>query len=276
MPSIDLLDGNFPTRGNWSEQQTKLAFHFYCQTPFGQLHSKNTKVIALASLIGRSPGALAMKCCNIASIDPAMRARGVSGLGNASALDRRMWDEFHADWEAQTLECETLLEALHAKPSRTMLDDIAIENGDEIPQDFTGNTRASLVKQRIKQAFFRRSVLSGYRNRCCISGVSDSRLLVASHIVPWRDDAAIRLHPGNGLCLSALHDKAFDHHLFSLTDDYRIVLSPVLENTKDDFLRDVFHPIADRMIELPERFVPEVIFVQRHRERLSTEIRDGK
>ena len=70
------------------------------------------------------------------------------------------------------------------------------------------------------------------------------------------------------MCLSALHDKAFDSYLFSLTDDYRIVLSAALENTKDSFLREAFHPISDRRIELPERFIPEVGFVQRHRERM--------
>ena len=102
--------------------------------------------------------------------------------------------------------------------------------------------------------------------------MSDPRLLVASHIVPWREDKANRLNPSNGLCLSAIHDKAFDSHLFSLTDDARIVLSPALERTKDDFLREVFHPIAGREIELPERFFPFANFLRRHRERMMTKV----
>ncbi len=266
MPPIELREDAFPTRGNWTVEQTKLAFHFYCQTPFGKLHGRNPDVIALAPLLHRTPDALAMKCCNIASLDPAMRARGVSGLGNASSMDRHIWDEFHADWETLALECERMLATLranaHAKPPAQDAD----VDEDIVPADFTGHTRVAMVELRVKQHFFRRAVLSGYRNRCCISGVSDARLLVASHIVPWRDDASIRLHPGNGLCLSAIHDKAFDHYLFSLTNDHRILLSPVLEQTRDDFLRDVFHPIADKQIELPERFIPEAAFVQVHRE----------
>ena len=268
MTQIDLRGDAFPTRGNWTEEQTKLAFHFYCQTPFGQLHGRNPNVIALAKLIERTPDALAMKCCNIASIDPAVRARGVSGLGNASALDRRIWDEFHANWDVLALECEALLEALRATHQQPILDPDLVEATAEVTQDFAGDTRKALVNLRVRQAFFRRSVLSGYRFRCCISGVSDARLLVASHIVAWREDPSIRLHPGNGLCLSALHDKAFDHHLFSLTDDHRVVLSRALEKVNDAFLRDVFHPIADRKIEMPERFMPEVAFVQRHRQRM--------
>ena len=132
--------------------------------------------------------------------------------------------------------------------------------------DYTGETRQVIVQQRIKQEFFRRAVLASYRGRCCISGVSDPRLLVASHIVPWRDDKANRLNPSNGLCLSAIHDKAFDHHLFSLTDDYRVVLSKGLELTNDALLRKVFWEVQDHKITLPERFLPDPVFVQRHRE----------
>ncbi len=266
MLPIDMRDGAFPNKGNWTVEQTKLAFHFYCQTPFGKLHGRNPDVIALASLLHRTPDAVAMKCCNMASLDPAMRARGVSGLGNASSMDRQIWDEFHADWETLALECERMLATLrtnaNGKPPVQDVDD------DIVPADFTGHTRLAMVEQRVKQHFFRRAVLSGYRSRCCISGVSDARLLVASHIVPWRDDASIRLHPGNGLCLSAIHDKAFDHYLFSLSDDHRILLSPTLEHTRDDFLREVFHPVADKQIEMPERFVPEPAFVQHHRQQM--------
>ncbi|CAM5321173.1 Restriction endonuclease OS=Rhodanobacter lindaniclasticus OX=75310 GN=B1991_05895 PE=4 SV=1 [Rhodanobacter lindaniclasticus] len=122
------------------------------------------------------------------------------------------------------------------------------------------------MQQRIKQDFFRRAVLSGYRGRCCISGVSDTRFLIASHIVPWRDDKANRLNPSNGLCLSAIHDKAFDQYLFSLTDDNRIVLSEQLKASKDVFLQKVFLPIEDHAVELPDRFRPELAFIRHHRE----------
>ncbi len=127
----------------------------------------------------------------------------------------------------------------------------------------------ALIKQRRKQNFFRRAVLSGYGNRCCISGVSDKRLLVASHIVPWKDDVSIRLHPGNGLCLSAIHDKAFDNHLFSLTDEHRIVLSVQLKSTKDEFLRQTFWSVEGTPISLPDKFMPELDFVKRHRSRMN-------
>ena len=258
----------FKRSGNWTREQLLLAFHFYCQTPFGQFHSKNKNVINLAELIGRSPGAVAMKCVNFASLDPAIRDSGRSGLSNASALDRVIWNEFHSNWESLVEECEALQTHLlrdkdHHLPSQIEADLTNI--------DFTGEVRESLVKQRLKQAFFRKSVLSSYGEKCCISGVSDKRFLVASHIVAWKDDASIRLHPGNGLCLSAIHDRAFDKHLFSLTNDHRVLLSEPLKRTKDEFLRQVFWPTEDKQITLPEKFVPEASFVERHRQIMLSE-----
>lgn len=258
-------DARKPNR-NWSREQTLLAFQFYCETPFGQLHGRNPKIVALAGLIGRTPSAVAMKCVNFASLDPQIRESGRSGLTNVSALDRRVWEEFHSNWDALIDECEAVRSRLQDESG--IRDASQDDNGPDFEGDFTGDTRTAVVRLRVRQEFFRRAVLSGYGYKCCISGVSEPRLLVASHIVPWKEDASIRLHPGNGLCLSAIHDRAFDKYLFSLTDDYRVLLSTRLKCTRDRFLQDVFLPIEGTAITLPERFVPQQDFVQRHRGRM--------
>src|SRR5690606_673808 len=150
----------FTSTGQWTREQSLLAFRFYCETPFGQLHAKNKNVIALAELIGRSPGALAMKCVNFASLDPEVRESGRTGLSNVSALDRAIWDEFHSNWDTLVEECESLLTTLHVgadTPTSAEFDVLRSEDWD-----FTGETRIAIVKQRMKQNFFRRSVLSGY------------------------------------------------------------------------------------------------------------------
>ena len=252
---------------NWSHQQLKLAFYFYCQTPFGQINSKNKKLIELAELIGRTPSARAMKCVNFASLDPAIIESGRKGLSNASQLDKVVWDEFHEDWERLSTECGLILRALQEEHQpHEDFDDGNLADGLTEFVDYTGETRTVIVEQRVKQNFFRRAVLSSYGGRCCVSGVSDPRLLVASHIVPWSRDKSNRLNPRNGLCLSALHDKAFDAHLFALTDELHIVLSNSLKHTKDDFLKEVFWKIEDKPIELPERFAPATQFLTIHRE----------
>jgi len=249
------------TSNRWTKEQLKLAFHLYCQLPFGRLHSRNPEIIQLAKLIGRTPGAVAMKLVNFASLDPAITSTGRAGLGNAGALDKEVWAEFHADWEKLAIECEMLRRNLdHAQPV------VADESGELlVPEDYSGETRRVVTEQRIKQNFFRRAVLSSYRGRCCMSGLSEPRLLVASHIVPWSKDKANRLNPSNGLCLSAIHDKAFDKGLITLDDDLQIIISESLKQRNEAFLQSVFLPLEGRRIELPERFTPDLEFIARHR-----------
>lgn len=264
-PSTLPLPKDIMSSDRWTKTQLKLAFHLYCQIPFGKMHSKNPEIVELAKLIGRTSSAVAMKLVNFASLDPAITSTGRSGLGNASALDREVWGEFHADWEGLALECQqlrTLLGQTEAPPS----DDVVGEENLLLPEDFTGETRRVVTEQRIKQSFFRRAVLSSYRGRCCMSGLSEPRLLIASHIVPWSKDKTNRLNPSNGLCLSALHDRAFDKGLLTLDDDFRIVLAQSIEQSDEPFVRQVLQPLAGKLIELPERFVPDQAFLARHRE----------
>lgn len=256
----DIMSSN-----RWTKTQLKLAFHLYCQLPFGKLHSRNPEIVELAKLIGRTPSAVAMKLVNFASLDPAITSTGRSGLGNASALDREIWGEFHADWEGLALECQLLRNQLgHAEEAAG--GDLVDEDNLLMPDDFTGETRRVVTEQRIKQSFFRRAVLSSYRGRCCMSGLSEPRLLIASHIVPWSKDKTNRLNPSNGLCLSALHDRAFDKGLLTLDDDFRVVLAQTIRRSDEPFVRQVLQPLAGKAIELPERFVPDQAFLAMHRE----------
>ncbi|TCV90559.1 HNH endonuclease [Sulfurirhabdus autotrophica] len=250
--------------GLWTKEQVKLAFHLYCQLPYGRIHGRNPEIVALAKDIGRTPDAVAMKMLNIASIDPAITSTGRVGLGNASALDHDVWDEFHSDWERLAVECELLRQQL----DNDTFEDWEPENDELVLDEFTGETRQVLTTQRIKQYFFRRAVLSSYRGRCCMSGLSDQRLLIASHIVPWSKDKANRLNPSNGLCLSAIHDRAFDKGLITLTDDFKIVVSEELKRKNEFFVMEVLLPLSGRTIEQPERFAPQAEFVAWHRNHL--------
>lgn len=247
--------------GLWTKEQIKLAFHLYCQISYGRIHGRNPEIIALAKVIDRTSDAVAMKMLNIASLDPAITSTGRAGLGNASALDRSVWDEFHSDWERLAVECQLLRQQLDQSPIEVLEPEREVLS----VEDFTGEARQVLTVQRIKQHFFRRAVLSSYRGRCCMSGLSDSRLLMASHIVPWSRDKANRLNPGNGLCLSAIHDRAFDKGLISLTDDYSIIVSDELKRCNDIFVKQVLLPLNGQRIESPQRFTPQPEFVAWHR-----------
>ena len=87
-----------------------------------------------------------------------------------------------------------------------------------------------LVVQRVGQDIFRNSLLTYWQGRCPLTDITDSALLRASHIIPWKDcpDDAERLNVHNGLLLSALWDAAFDRGLVTFDDEGRPAFSPVL------------------------------------------------
>lgn len=240
----------------WTRHDLIIAFNLYCQTPYGKIHHRNPLIIQVASKLGRTPSALAMKMLNFASLDPRIINSGRHGLGNAANSDRAVWQEFHADWEKAALEAQMWLKAK----------DLILPSAVAEPStaDYAGETRNSMVEVRLKQSFFRQAVISSYRGRCCMTGLADQRLLIASHIIPWSEDKANRLNPSNGLCLSALHDKAFDKGLITVMPDWKIRISKELLKAKDEFCDSAINSLDGKQIELPEKFLPSTDFLAYH------------
>src|SRR5437868_14136917 len=79
----------------WTPNELLVGLNLYHKLTFGQLHARHPAIIALAEKLDRTANSLAMKLCNFASLDPALRLRGIKGLEGASALDREIWTEFH-------------------------------------------------------------------------------------------------------------------------------------------------------------------------------------
>lgn len=255
-------------RLNWSREQLIIAFKLYCEIPFGKMHSRNPLIVQYATAIDRIPSALAMKLTNIASLDPAIRSTGRAGLTGASQADRDMWDEMTLDWNRFAEEISRVEHIFVGDPIRKD----PLENSTETPMDFAGQTRSALIQARVGQSFFRSAVLSSYEYKCCISGIDIPELLVASHIVPWKTDVGNRLNPRNGLCLSPIHDRAFDLGLITISSELRLVLSKrVLSIKSNPSLIHNFHDYADKVIRLPEKFSPDSGLLEFHRERIFVE-----
>jgi hypothetical protein len=64
-----------------------------------KLHSRNNKIIELEKILCRTPSSVSMKLCNFASLNPDIVNSGLAGLKNASKMDKKVWDEYHNDWE---------------------------------------------------------------------------------------------------------------------------------------------------------------------------------
>lgn len=108
-------------------------------------------------------------------------------------------------------------------------------------------------------------VLTNYTTKCAITGIDIPELLLASHIVPWSKNENERLNPENGICLSALYDKAFDKGLIGINQSYQILLSQKLKKKKDNsFYQSHFAPLENLKITNPIKYLPRKEFLEYH------------
>ena len=92
--------------------------------------------------------------------------------------------------------------------------------------------RSTLINARVGQGKFRVRVIDHWQC-CALTGFSDTRLLVASHIKPWRrSDNRERLDSYNGLLLLPNLDKVFDLGFVTFEEAGDIKISETLENTE--------------------------------------------
>ena len=128
-------------------------------------------------------------------------------------------------------------------------------------------TRDATVRRG--QSFFRAAVIAAYSGRCCITGITSTELLRASHIIPWSENPSLRLDPHNGLCLNALHDAAFDRGLITLSNEFELLLSQRLKSeVPKTVYKEMFENRAGAPIKMPERFKPAIEMVEFHRSKV--------
>lgn len=243
---------------NWSSDELLACFNLYCRIPFGKLHKGNPKIIEAAKALHRTPSAVAMKLVNFASFDPAQRSRNVKGLVNVSRQDRALWEEFEVDPNSVAAKSEEAFDRFIAPGP-------ALE--EEMPAPPQGPTEKLLERpMRLVQSFFRRAVLASYGYRCCFCKLNVIALLNASHIVPWNASVELRADPRNGLCLCALHDRAFDRGLIGVDVGNRVVISERLSRRAAvPLLRVAFFELEGTRIDLPTRFRPLQSCLEHHR-----------
>jgi putative restriction endonuclease len=154
-----------------------------------------------------------------------------------------------------------------AKVQNTTVEKLNAINLDDLPKE--GLEKQRLVKTRVNQNIFRTIVMATYNNKCCITGIDNPQLLIASHIVPWSTDEKNRMNPMNGLSLNALHDKAFEVGLITIdADTYKIQVSPSLyKKDSPTSIRQNFLDYHGKDLMLPGKFLPDRELLKIHNER---------
>lgn len=99
-----------------------------------------------------------------------------------------------------------------------------------------GKEKEAIVKIRTNQGTFRERLMYRY-DHCCLCGVKNSNLLIASHIKPWAESSASeKLDIENGLLLCPHHDKLFDLGYITFSDEGQIIISESLSETDRMFM----------------------------------------
>jgi putative restriction endonuclease len=122
------------------------------------------------------------------------------------------------------------LESLHGTAQHaedlTVLQQIADEPIEQGIQDIPASPRRTVLQQiqrKVRDQRFRKNVLAAYDYRCAMSGIKLD-LLDAAHLIPVEHERGTD-ETKNGICLSAIHHRAFDHGLVGIRKDYTVVVN---------------------------------------------------
>ena len=181
------------------------------------------------------------------------------GKGFCSAAIKQLV-EYHA-YDSKEKEAWAIL---NERPSAKNIskDLIALFKIDKEGRDATVTARI-----RLGQSYFRKMVLLNYGCKGCVTGLNVPQTLRASHIVAWATDKTNRMNPENGLCLSATYDAAFDKHLISFDDDYRMIVSKEIKDYyTNDIAKAYFGNYEGKQIALPSLYLPSKKLLAKHRD----------
>lgn len=243
----------------WTRDEMIMTLALYFQLPFGRLNHTTPEVRELAKLLNRTENAVALRLVNFAACDPYIINSGRTGMPGGLNICMPYWNEFANNKEILFLEAATIRNRLL---NQTFEQTLKIEKSQ-----MSGLEKMVFVKQRVNQNAFRAMILNNYEGRCAITGINIPELLVAGHIIPWANSTPQQqLNPENGICLSALYDKAFDKGLITISpDNYTIRLSSALrEYETEDYFNKHFGTINGRPITMPIEHRPNRDFLAYH------------
>ena len=124
--------------------------------------------------------------------------------------------------------------------------------------------RKGLITSRVGQGYYRHHLRERWKDTCPLTGCQISRILIASHIVPWKDSTdEERLDIDNGILLSPNADALFDQKLISFNDDGGLVLA----KTVSEELLNQLGISSQSRIQIFEGMKP---YLKRHRSQLQS------
>jgi len=193
----------------------------------------------VARAIGRTDDAVVLKVMNLRKL----LSGGERGMSHGSRTDARVVGDYARHFD-ELVAAVTLVETVVSAASGTLAALTVVPSDTEapgVPPDVPSGAdivteRTALQAVRVGQGLFRSRVLRNFDHACGFCGLQSQRprtnsfLLVASHVLPWRlATSHQRMDPRNGVALCAIHDRAFDWGFMTLDASLRIQVSRAAE-----------------------------------------------
>lgn len=202
----------------WSRDEYLVTLDLYLNHPDIVEDQTDPEIQEVASLIGRSPGAVALRLANFRHLDPS----STEGMSHVSNDSERIWEEYHDKHRELAIEADRARKRLASGTDDSLGRD---ESARTIDEARTGEATTE-TSTRLGQADFRQIVLDRYAHQCLLCDVREPGLLIAGHILPWAEFENERGDPENGLVLCYNHHEAFDLGMFTLSHEYECVVRP--------------------------------------------------
>jgi putative restriction endonuclease len=162
-------------------------------------------------------------------------------------------------------KAELFRAAISENQEINVIENLLLENAEK--KDFDSSKIVADVKKREKA--FSRAIMRLYDYTCAachyrIVTLNGESAVDAAHIFPFKDSFDNSI--GNGILLCKLHHWSFDRGLFSIDDNYKIVVASTFSESGNENFS--LHKLQAKLIFLPKEkpFRPSITMLRWHRE----------
>lgn len=153
----------------------------------------------------------------------------------------------------------------YGNPTIFEIHKISRKDFDEIENEYAIENRKAEILVRVKQSKFRKKVLENFNQKCCLTGIKEPELIVASHIIPWSKKIECRLDPANGLSLYSSYDKLFDEGYISFTNNLEVIITPKVKRYTDS-LQTILKSLEGMQAMKPAKWNIKNEYLEYHRD----------
>lgn len=171
--------------------------------------------------------------------------KGKGGFGNGGPHARKIWDEYFDNPIEMAQLAEKIIKNGVVGCQSNSDSELAVIAGSVDIEE--GAYREYVTKYRVNQDKLREATLLYSHDSCCITGINDRSILIASHIKPWSVCTPAEMTDvHNAFCMNIFHDKLFDKYRMTVNESMEIIYdSKLVECIPDKLYRSMIEEYTE-------------------------------